>query len=48
MKEYAIETKDLKIYYGKKEVIKGINLRIPKNTIFAIVFKISNKPMKII
>lgn len=37
MKEYAIETKDLKIYYGKKEVIKGINLRIPKNTIFAIM-----------
>jgi len=37
MKEYAIETKDLKIYYGKKEVIKGINLRIPKNTIFTIM-----------
>jgi len=37
MREYAIETKDLKIYYGKKKVIKGINLRIPKNTIFAIM-----------
>lgn len=37
MNKYAIETKDLKIYYGRKEIIKGINLRIPKHTIFAIM-----------
>ncbi|MFA4640324.1 phosphate ABC transporter ATP-binding protein [Pyrococcus kukulkanii] len=33
----AIETKDLKISYGNHLVIKGINLEIPKNCIFALM-----------
>ncbi|MCD6331548.1 MAG: phosphate ABC transporter ATP-binding protein [Thermoplasmata archaeon] len=34
---YAIETENLKIYYGENEVIKGINLKIPQNTVFALM-----------
>jgi len=37
MSEYAIETEDLNIYYGKNHVIKNMNLKIPKNTVFAIM-----------
>ena len=34
---YAIETENLRIYYGENEVIKGINLKIPQNTVFALM-----------
>jgi len=34
---YAIETENLRIYYGENEVIKGINLKIPENTVFALM-----------
>ncbi|WP_048146811.1 phosphate ABC transporter ATP-binding protein [Pyrococcus abyssi] len=37
MKEFAIETRNLRIYYGSNEVIKGINLKIPKNVVFALM-----------
>ncbi|MCD6171314.1 MAG: phosphate ABC transporter ATP-binding protein [Thermoplasmata archaeon] len=37
MSKYAIETKNLKIYYADNEIIKGINLKIPENTIFALM-----------
>lgn len=37
MNEYAIETKKLRIHYGENEVIKGIDLKIPKNVVFALM-----------
>ncbi|GAB6100795.1 phosphate ABC transporter ATP-binding protein [Thermococcus atlanticus] len=35
--ELAIETVRLKIWYGDNMVIKGINLKIPKNVVFALM-----------
>jgi len=37
MIELALETKDLKVYYGNNMVIKGVNLKVPKNVIFALM-----------
>lgn len=37
MIELALETKDLKVYYGKNMVIKGVNLKVPKNVVFALM-----------
>lgn len=37
MNEYAIETKNLKISYGDNEVIKGIDLKVLKNVVFALM-----------
>jgi len=34
---YAIETRNLKIAYGKKEVIKGVNFKIPEKIVFALM-----------
>ncbi len=33
----AIETENLKVWYGDKLVIKGVNLEIPEKTVFAIM-----------
>ncbi len=33
----AIETVDLKVWYGSKQVIKGVSLSIPDKTVFAIM-----------
>lgn len=33
----AIETENLHIYYGENHVIKGIDLKIPENVVFAIM-----------
>ena len=30
-KELALETKDLHVYYGQKEAIKGIDMQFEKN-----------------
>ncbi|AEC51151.1 Phosphate import ATP-binding protein pstB [Pyrococcus sp. NA2] len=35
--KYAIETEDLNIYYGNNHVIKDVNIKIPRNTIFALM-----------
>jgi len=35
--QYAIETKDLSIFYGKFEAVKGVNLQIEKQKITAII-----------
>lgn len=32
-----MHTKDLKVYYGSKEALKGINLVIPKNNVTALI-----------
>jgi len=37
MNEYAIETKNLKISYGDNEVIKGVDLKVPGNVVFALM-----------
>lgn len=37
MNEYAIETKNLKISYGDNEVIKGVDLKVLKNVVFALM-----------
>ncbi len=37
MNEYAIETKNLKISYGDNEVIKGVDLKVPMNIVFALM-----------
>ncbi len=37
MNDYAIETKNLKISYGDNEVIKGVDLKVPKNVVFALM-----------
>ncbi|ASJ12214.1 phosphate ABC transporter ATP-binding protein [Thermococcus thioreducens] len=34
---YAIETKNLRVSYGDNEVIKGVNLQIPPNCVFALM-----------
>ena len=33
----ALETKDLHVYYGKKESIKGIDMQFEKNKITALI-----------
>jgi ABC-2 type transport system ATP-binding protein len=35
--EYAIEVKDLRKTYGKLEVLKGVNLRVERGTVFALL-----------
>jgi ABC-2 type transport system ATP-binding protein len=35
--EYAIEVQDLRKSYGKTEVLKGINLRVERGTVFALL-----------
>ena len=37
MSGYAIETENLRISYGDLEVIKGVSLKIPEGTIFALM-----------
>ncbi len=37
MIELVLETKDLKVYYGKNMVIKDVNLKVPKNVVFALM-----------
>ncbi len=37
MSDFAIETKKLRIYYGENEIIKGIDLKVPKNVVFALM-----------
>lgn len=37
MSGYAIETEKLRISYGDLEVIKGVSLKIPEGTIFALM-----------
>ena len=37
MIELALETRDLKVYYGNNMVIKGVNLKVPKNVVFALM-----------
>ncbi|ALM76098.1 phosphate ABC transporter ATP-binding protein [Thermococcus barophilus] len=37
MSEFAIETLNLKIWYDNNMVIKGVNLKIPKNVVFALM-----------
>jgi len=37
MSDFAIETRDLRISYGENEVIKGIDLKVPKNVVFALM-----------
>ncbi|RLF47141.1 MAG: phosphate ABC transporter ATP-binding protein, partial [Thermoplasmata archaeon] len=37
MNECAIETKNLKISYGDNEVIKGVDLKVLKNVVFALM-----------
>uniref|UniRef100_UPI002638ECCD ATP-binding cassette domain-containing protein n=1 Tax=Thermococcus sp. TaxID=35749 RepID=UPI002638ECCD len=34
---FAIETVDLNVYYGKNHVIKDVNLQIPEKGIFALM-----------
>ncbi len=34
---YAIETRNLRISYGKKEVIMGVNFKIPEKVVFALM-----------
>ena len=36
-KELALETKDLHVYYGQKEAIKGIDMKFEKNKITALI-----------
>ena len=36
-KELALETKDLHVYYGQKEAIKGIDMQFEKNKITALI-----------
>ncbi len=35
--KYAIETRDLNVYYGSNHVIKGVNLKIPEKGVFALM-----------
>lgn len=35
--EYAIEIKNLSVYIGGKRILDNINMKIPRNTIFAIM-----------
>ncbi len=35
--EYVIETEDVNLYYGKKQALKGINIKIRKNRITALM-----------
>lgn len=37
MIEPKIQVKDLRVKYGRKEVIKGISFDVPRNSIFAII-----------
>ena len=37
MSEIAIETRNLHIYYGNNHVVKGVNLKIPKGKVFALM-----------
>ncbi len=32
---HAIETRNLRVWYGDNEVIKGVNLQVPPNGVFA-------------
>ncbi len=34
---FAIETRNLHVYYGENHVIKGVSLKIPENGIFALM-----------
>ncbi len=35
--EYVIETEDVNLYYGKKQALKGVNIKIRKNRITALM-----------
>ncbi len=37
MSEYILVVKDLKIWIGGREIVKGISLEVPRNTIFTIM-----------
>ncbi len=37
MKDIKIEVKDLSLYYGEKQALKGITLEIPKNKVTALI-----------
>ncbi|HDD60533.1 MAG TPA: phosphate ABC transporter ATP-binding protein [Euryarchaeota archaeon] len=37
MNNYAIETRKLTIFYGENRVINRVNLKIPKNVVFALM-----------
>ncbi|ASI99704.1 phosphate ABC transporter ATP-binding protein [Thermococcus celer Vu 13 = JCM 8558] len=34
---HAIETRNLRVWYGDNEVIKGVNLQVPPNGVFALM-----------
>ncbi|ACS90925.1 MULTISPECIES: phosphate ABC transporter ATP-binding protein [Thermococcus] len=35
--KFALETEDLRVYYGDNMVIKGVDLKVPRNTVFAVM-----------
>jgi phosphate transport system ATP-binding protein len=37
MKDVKIEVKDLSLYYGEKQALKGISMQIPKNKVTALI-----------